>query len=70
MLDLTDDELRFLAMHARYEAESQLDPRRYVAGVHDDGTMKLSATLAEREARRDRWDRIAYALHPDGGRGE
>jgi hypothetical protein len=68
MLDLTEDELRFLAMHARYEANSQLDPRRYIIGVNDDGTMKLGLTMEEREARRDRWQHIADALHPDGGR--
>jgi hypothetical protein len=68
MFDLTDDELRFLAMHARYEADGQLDARRYVCGVHEDGTMKLDDRWATRQERHDRWDRIAYALHPDGGR--
>jgi hypothetical protein len=67
-LDLTDDERRFLAMHARYEAESQLDARRYVIGMNDDGTVKLGLTVEGREARRDRWQAIANALHPDGGR--
>lgn len=62
---LTDDERRFLAMHARYESEGQLDARRYVCGVHEDGAMKLNDQWASRQERADRWRVIADALSAD-----
>jgi hypothetical protein len=51
-LDLTEEERRYLAMHARYESERARDPR---AGI----------PLAEREPYGRRWREIADSLHPD-----
>jgi len=72
-LGLTDDERRFLAMHARYEAEHQLDARGYRTRAVSDPTSGVILELdderwATRHERRDRWQAIADALHPDGGR--
>lgn len=50
---LSEDERRYLAMHATYEAGKQDDPR-YCA-----------ATFEEREQLRTRWREIADALHVD-----
>jgi hypothetical protein len=73
MLDLTEDELRFLAMHARYEAERQIDVRGYRTRAVSDPIGGVILELDDdrwstRHERRARWQRIAYALHPDGGR--
>ena len=72
-LGLTDDERRFLAMHARYEAERQLDARGYRTRAVSDPTGGVILELdderwATRHERRARWQAIADALHPDGGR--
>lgn len=48
---LTEDERRYLAMHARYESDRQQDPRYWLS----DPT--------EREQRRLRWREIADTLH-------
>jgi hypothetical protein len=62
---LTDGERRYLAMHARYESEGQLDPRRYTCGIHPDGVLKLNDQWASRQERADRWRIIADALCAD-----
>lgn len=51
VFELTDRERAFLGMHARYEAESHLDPRYY-----------RDMSLDERWARYNRWFDIADAL--------
>ncbi len=61
--DLDDNEARFLAMHAHYEAQRQLDARSY-ACVGDDGTIKLNEHWATRQERHDRWEAISRALYP------
>jgi hypothetical protein len=62
---LTEDERRYLAMHAWYEAERQLDPRNYAAGPHPEGGQKLDERWHTRQERCDRWRAIADALHGD-----
>lgn len=52
-LELTDDERRHLAMHARYRSGQEEDSRYW----HPDP--------AERERLRIRWREIADMLHPD-----
>lgn len=52
-LDLTDDERRYLAMHARYASEREDDPRYW------------DSDPVRREELRARWRQIADALHPD-----
>jgi hypothetical protein len=51
-LDLTEEERRYLAMHARYESERAHDPR---AGI----------PVADRDSHEHRWREIADALHSD-----
>jgi hypothetical protein len=63
---LTDGERRYLAMHARYEAGRQHDPRNYTTGEIDtDGVQRLDERWNTRKERHDRWRAIADALHPD-----
>ncbi len=62
--DLTEDERRYLAMHARYKANHQVDMRYYIWGMNDDGTVKLRDTWPSRHERERRWNAIADALHP------
>lgn len=65
-LDLTKDERSYLAMHAYYEAERQLDPRRYTTSeVDEHGAQRLSVDWATREERQRRWRAVADALHPE-----
>lgn len=63
-IELTDEEARILATHAHYEAQAQLDARRYACGLNDDGTVKLNDTWASRWDRHDRWDAISRTLFP------
>jgi hypothetical protein len=71
VLDLTKEERSYLAMHAHYAATAELDVRHYMIGVDPRGGAKLSPEWATRQARADRWQAIADALHPDpwGTRG-
>lgn len=62
---LSVDERRYLAMHARYEAERQLDPRNYAAGPHPDGGQRLDERWHTRQERADRWREIADGLYPN-----
>ena len=52
-LRLTEDERRYLAMHARYESQRQQDVRYW------------DADETARATRLARWKQIADALHPD-----
>lgn len=70
LLGLSDGERAYLAMHARYEAERQLDPRNYAAGPHPDGGQRLNGEWASRQVRHDRWREIADALHEREPRGD
>jgi hypothetical protein len=63
---LTDHERSYLAMHARYEAGRQLDPRTYTTGkLHPDGMQMLDERWHSRQERHDRWRVIADALCAD-----
>lgn len=64
-IPVTDNERRYLAMHARYAADAEMDPRNYATRPHPDGGMQLDERWNTREERRDRWRQIADALHPD-----
>ncbi len=65
-LDLTEDERRYLAMHARYAASHELDHRSYLTSELDEsGVQKTSIDWATRTERHDRWLQIADALYPD-----
>jgi len=62
----TEAERRYLAMHARYEAVRQLDPRTYLTGnMGPDGAQMLNDDWATRQVRHDRWRQISDWLHPD-----
>lgn len=63
-IELSDDEARFLAMHAYYKSQEELDPRRYMAGLNEDGTIHLNQRWATRQERCDRWEAVSRALWP------
>lgn len=65
IIGLTTEERRYLTMHARYEADRQLDARTYDAGVYEDGLHRLHPDWHTRHIRSRRWRDIADALHPD-----
>lgn len=53
MVELTAGEASYLAMHAIYEANNARDPR-----------YNQDLSMEEREAKWDRWHKIAQALYP------
>lgn len=58
---LTEDERRFLAMHARYQANVEVD-WRYTMHMSSE---ERAATEPNRQAKSVRWRVIADAFHPD-----